>query len=97
MNRKDWKLLPEEMHEIKDWLKRTTSHRSHRCPFSGEEACLEICQVMFPKTAKEWGCRDFNECPCDVYSPSYVVRKARLVLARGGRLHRERKESKEVA
>ncbi len=87
----DGNLDQEEQAAIREWL-RTKDVK--RCPFSNLSFqspsnywyCGKVCPTIFPRLG---GCA-VNCCPCYQYAKSYVVRKARLILARKGRLRRDK-------
>ena len=83
----DGNLDQEEQAAIREWLK---TKDVERCPFSNliYQApgnywyCGKVCGTIFPRLQ---GCV-IDCCPCYKYTKSYVVRKARLLLARKGRI-----------
>ena len=97
----------EERHAIRQWLNDGAEIRCRHCPFymlsikrhDGQTTyCETICKRMFPKIGTiSDAFPDLRPCPCERYDGSYVVRKARLVLARKGVLRHERKASKKTA
>jgi hypothetical protein len=57
------------------------------------------CSAIFPSLQKKWNAISHHgwmddPCPCDIFGHSYVVRKARILLARNGRLKRGNKRGK---
>ena len=86
----------EELHQVREWLKHRG--KAYKCPFeeladvegvAREWFCARVCSQMFPKV-RPWE----YVCPCDKYNKSYVVRKARIVLARKGYLGRKKKNAR---
>lgn len=97
----DGNLDQDEQSAIRKWLKRKDWDK---CPFSdlmrlsaphdysrAEWFCIRICGRMFPQILKLRDGAGGYPCPCMHYADSYVVRKARIVLARKGRLGRIKK------
>jgi len=97
----------EERHAIRQWLNNGAEVRRRRCPFyvlsierrDGQTTyCKTICKRMFPKIGNISDVfPELRPCPCERYDGSYVVRKARLVLARKGVLRHERKKKESKA
>lgn len=77
------KLSKRKVKQIEVWLK--TKRKKNICPFHTDgEVCLswrlgnKICSEAFPRT------REFSSgCPCNEYSPSYVIKKARQMVKTG--------------
>ena len=82
------KLHHIEVRAIRTWLKSAKSKLWATCPFleNWEGRCL-VCRAIFPKLARKQVEENYETgCPCYLYSKSYVVRRARLILARHGRV-----------
>lgn len=89
------KLEHKDVHAIRVWLKTVKSTRWMDCPF--DDRC-EVCYTIFPKLVSKQEAQSSTPtnpslkglmpigCPCYLYSKSYVTRRARLILARHGRV-----------
>lgn len=100
------KLKAQHRRAIRAWLKHDRDKQKASCPFDNlimddlaqifvlggelEDECETVCPVLFPTLAGKRAKSFSRVCPCSFYSHKYVVRVARLVLARGGRITERR-------
>ncbi|MBU2177392.1 MAG: hypothetical protein KJ556_20040 [Gammaproteobacteria bacterium] len=80
-----WQIPPMDnflLDDMDDWMFISEKKRVTTCPFEEHRwaslsrwTTCDICVVMFPKTFYFAG-----HCPCDVYSVSEVIKRARIVL-----------------
>lgn len=103
------KLTRKQLSGIRKWLKIDKEFRqTHTCPFKidpdcmpnlgvTEFACDIACLAMFPRLNKKRALHPVRIpmlCPCACYQHGYVVRVARLALARRGVVGERRKHGK---
>ena len=77
------KLSKRKIKQIKAWLEQKVIYRLGTCPFSNDSALCEdqllafkICKKAFPRLLH-------GKCPCDLYSYSYVIKKAKQMVKTG--------------
>jgi len=67
------KITDEIKNLIMDWL---IERDEKECPFGNIEARCEICKSLFKRLPYE-GDPSYLVCPCNAYSKSYVVKRAK--------------------
>ncbi|HEC66849.1 MAG TPA: hypothetical protein ENI23_16360 [bacterium] len=79
-------LSPDTLEKIKEWLIKADPTI---CPFPGTLSykCRSICKKIFPELPKInlYGYSALI-CPCDTYSKTFVIKKAKEVLDNAPRL-----------